>query len=219
MPLLSGTFNGSQIAIFPTTPAPRILTWTMNNSVGTNVSPFTGTTQTQIWPGAWWGCKVEYAPLTAVQGDAVISFLAQCGGMASVFQLPDPMHTAPRGSVAGSPLANGNMGAGSRTFSIQGFTPNAVNVLLPGDLISPLYPPLAAFGYRAYKCLDTVSADSSGNATFNIWPPLREPVVTTEYLSFANVTCAFRLKTNSQEYSSNSEGRLYTITFECVEAL
>jgi hypothetical protein len=67
--------------------------------------------------------------------------------------------------VVDNTVAGGNA-AGSQTLGTQGWTPNAVGVLLQGDWFQ--------VGYRLYRVLDNINADGSGKALLPIWPSLRE---------------------------------------------
>lgn len=91
----------------------------------------------------------------------------------------------------------------------SGWPASKYRLLLPGDYIQ--------LGYRLYRNLDQVSSDSSGNATLNIWPSIRELVPAGTPLQFANTQGLFRRADNSQAWSSDAETGLISISFKAVE--
>jgi len=145
----------------------------MHDSVALDVSPFTGQTQSQQWLGAdMLSATLNLPPLTQVQADAWMSFLAQLRGMANAFLMGDPLQpnargtgSSPYGPMVDNTVPGGNA-AGSQTLGTTGWTPNAQGVLLQGDWIQ--------VDYRIYRVLDDINADGAGKALLPIWPALRE---------------------------------------------
>lgn len=166
------TVAGQSVTLvsFPTAAGPKAVEWSLDDSVGMVRSVFTGQAQAQKWPGAdLLSGTVTLAPRSQVEADDWIAFLMQLRGMANAFQLADPLQPKPRGSLSGLPVVDNSGGAnlaGSELLATKGWTANAQGVLLRGDWIQ--------LGYRLHRVLDNVDADGSGNATFPIWPTLRE---------------------------------------------
>jgi hypothetical protein len=50
--MVTGTFNGASIIALPINPGLQSVEFNIVDAVATVVSPFTGQTQTQVWPGA-----------------------------------------------------------------------------------------------------------------------------------------------------------------------
>ena len=165
------TVNGSPVTLvaMPATPGMRLVEGTARDAVALDVSPFTGETQAQKWPGAdlLLFTLTPLPPLTLAQTRAWISFLMQMRGMANAFQMNYPLRPL-LGSGLGSPVVNNTGGvnlAGSEQLVTQGWTPNSL-VLKQGDQFQ--------LGWHLYFALDDVTSDGSGNAVIPIWPSLRE---------------------------------------------
>jgi hypothetical protein len=204
------TFNGWNIISLPTTPsAPATIDFTATDIVAMSISPFTGQQQVQDWQQGMLEASVSYPPLTHVQAQTWIAFLMGLRGQANVFQIGDPLATAPQGSGAGTPAVNGD-GQSGFTLVTTGWTPGASGVLLPGDWLQ--------IGFRAYRNLLPVNADGSGNATLNIYPSLRETPADGDSLVLHNVQVLMRLKSNARKWSETA-ARVYGLQFDCREAL
>jgi hypothetical protein len=204
------TFNGWNIISLPTTPsAPATIDFTATDIISLSVSPFTGQQQVQDWQQGWLEASVSYPPLTHVQAQAWIAFQMGLRGQANVFQLADPLATAPQGSGAGTPVVDGD-GQSGFSLNTKGWTPGASGVLLPGDWLG--------IGYRAYRNLLPVDADGSGNATLSIYSSLRESPADGDSLILNNVKVLMRLKTNARKWSETA-ARMYGLQFDCREAL
>lgn len=183
--------------------------FTLQDLVASVDNPFTGQQQLQDWQASYIEASVSMPPLTGKQAPAWIAFLMSLRGTLNVFQLGDPLLTAPQGSAAGTPLVNGGSQTGF-TLATKGWTPFASGVLLPGDWIQ--------IGYRLYRNLATLNADGSGYATASIWPQIRESPADGTALVLNNTQGLFRLKANSRKYSMLSN-RTYGLQFDIREAL
>ncbi len=98
--------------------------------------------------------------------------------------------------------------AASTTLLSCGWTPSANGVLMPGDYIQ--------IGHRLYTVCDTVDADASGNASFEIWPSLREPVITGQQIITTNPQGLFRLAQNKRKWSLDYT-HMTALSFPIVE--
>ena len=174
-------------------------------------SPFTGQTQAQAWIGAdMWSGTVTLPPLSQQQADVWISALMQCRGMLNAVQVGDPMKAAPRGNPLGTPKCPASPvdTFGQPTLTTIGWTPGKVGLLLPGDYLQ--------VGFRLHRVLNIVNSDSSGNATINVWPSLREVPAASAPIILANPMGLFRLATNKRTWSSDST-RLSRLSFQLLE--
>lgn len=207
--MIIGTFNGWNIVQIPSSPAPKSIEFTANDTVAVSTSPFTQQQQIQDWQASFLEASVSLPPLTHVQAQSWIAWTLQCKGQAGVFQIGDAAATAPLGTAAGTPQVNGANQAGY-TLATDGWTASAAGVLLAGDWVQ--------VGYRLYRNLDTVNANGSGQATLNLWPQLRESPADNAALVLTNTTGLFRLKANARKWSV-TEGRIYGFQFEIREAL
>ena len=102
------------------------------------------------------------------------------------------------GSLAGTPQLDSGTGS---TLSLSGFTPDALGVLMAGDLIQ------TSEG-RAHMVVQDVSADSFGNASVPVAPVLRDPV-TVGALVTDNCRVIMRLLDDNQA-ANPTDNRLHT---------
>ena len=204
------TFNGWTIVTPPLVPAaPASIEFTLQDIVASTLNPFTGQEQFQDWQASYLEASVSMPPLTGKQAPAWIAFLMSLRGTLNVFQLGDPLLTAPLGSALGTPVVNGGSQTGY-SLATRGWTASATGVLLPGDWIQ--------IGYRLYRNLATLNADGSGNATASIWPQLRESPADGTALTLNNTQGLFRLRANSRKFSMLAN-RMYGLQFDIREAL
>ena len=209
------TLNGAtvQTVALPTCASPRSVEFAFSDAVAIVSSPFTGQTQAQQWPGAdSITGTVTMPPLTQTQADAWISFLMQLRGMAYAFQIGDPMKPTPAGTGSGTPQVDmtttGWNVVGSQTLHTKGWHASSFGLLLPGDYLQ--------IGYRLHRCLDRVNSDSSGKASFQIWPSLRDLPTDGEAINLNNPVGLFRLDSNQRQWSSDYT-RLTQLTFKIRE--
>jgi hypothetical protein len=186
--------NPVTLVAMPAYPGARSVEFNVQDATATVVSPFTGQTQAQRWPGAdMLSGTFTLPPMARADAANWIAFLMQLRGMAFAFQIGDPLNPTPLGAPSGSPVvAAGNL-AMSDTLATSGWTPSTVGLLLPGDWIQ--------FGYRMHRVLDIVTSDSGGLATFQVWPALREIPATSAPVITTNPKGLFRLSTNARKFS------------------
>src|SRR5258708_19405842 len=106
-----GTFNGMNIIALPsdTQPgvtAPSSIEWDAQEAVATNMSPFTGATQTYDWMNSWLEGQVSFPPMNRYAFDAWSAFVLACRGQLNCFQMGDPKAVLPKGVATGTPLVN-----------------------------------------------------------------------------------------------------------------
>lgn len=203
-------FNGWSIIPMPSSPSPKQIDFSINDSVGSTMSPFTRQSQIQQWPGAdWWEANVSLPAMSLRRANQWIAWLMALRGKANVFQLGDPVGRLPLGSASGAPVMDGAQAAMATTISTKGWTASAKSVLCCGDYVQ--------IGYRFHKALTDADADSNGKATIEIWPSLREAVADGTAIITNGTTGLFRLADNKREWSVNT-GRLYGISFRAIEA-
>lgn len=211
------TFNGWTIIDPPPTPGFRSIALTMADAVAEVTSLFSAQSQLQQWPGAdRWGAQIEMPPLSSAQTAAWQAWLASLQGKLNAFQLGDPTRTQPQNSVVGmAPVcATGTLPSTlnlprSSSIVTQGWKASKFRILGPGDYLQ--------VGYRLYMALQQVNSDSSGDATINIWPSIREQPADGTAINLNTCTGLFRLADNVRKLSIDVT-RLGAISFKCVEA-
>lgn len=207
--------NPVNLVAMPAFPGLRSVDFTISDAVGIVTSPFTGQVQTMQWPGADMLKGTFTLPsLEPQNAQQWIAFLMQLRGMSYAFQIGDPLYKQPAGTPEGIPVSSaeapGSTGntAMSQVLGTTGWTPSVAGLLLPGDYIQ--------IGFRLYRCLDTVTSDSSGNASFQIWPSLRETVTDGTTIVTENTQGLFRLAMNDRKYSFDIT-RLTKMSFQFME--
>jgi hypothetical protein len=181
----------------------------MCNIVGSVTNPFTGKQQTYSWQAGYWEAVVTMPPMPRTTAESWIAFLAQAQGQTSVFYFGDGLGTTPQGSAQGAGVTKGSFQAAYQ-LTTGGWTPSQFALLSPGDWIQ--------IGWRLYKCLDQISSDGDGNASFAIWPQIREIPPNGTAIVTTNAQGLFRMKSNVLKYSV-SYLRTYGLSFEIREAI
>lgn len=188
----------------PSWPAPSSIEFTAIDTVAVAESPFTGQQQVQNWNAGRLELSVQMPPLTHAHAQDWIAWLMGLKGAAGVFQVGDPLGTAPRGTGAGTIIVSG---AGQSGYTLNVSGGSGPGVLLPGDWLQ--------IGYRLYRNLGTYNG---GSAALSIWPQIRESPLDSAAIIVRNTQGLFRLKGNQRKWSI-TEARVYGIQFECREAI
>lgn len=160
-------------------------------------SPLTGDVQIQERDGARW---VSQLSLTRGAKDSrrMDALLAALQGPVGRVFMPDFRRLKAKGSLAGTPQLESGTGF---VLELSGFTPNALKVLLAGDLIQ------TSEG-RVHMVVQDINADVSGEATVPIVPRLREPV-TVGALVTNNCRALMRLLDDDQA-ANPTDNRLHS---------
>lgn len=204
-----GIVNGWPLLATPLTPGQRQVDWSMINLVGAVPNPYTGKQQIQNWNAGWWEAVVTMPPMPRSLAQQWIAFMAQCSGQNAVFYFGDGLATKPLGSAQGNPVTVGSFQAPYK-LTTKGWTANQFAVLSPGDWIQ--------VGYRLFQCMDQPSTDGSGNASFAIWPQIKEVPPNLTPIVTKNAQGLFRMKNNSLRWSADYR-KIYTLSFEIREAI
>lgn len=194
------TLNGNSVTLVssPTSPGLKAFDYDASDAVSLIVSPFTGQTQGQIFPGGdMWSGTATLSPRVQEYADDWIAFLLQLRGMANAFQMGNPLKATPRGTPVGTPLVDNSQAGGnaamSQALTTKGWAASATNLLLRGDYIQ--------IGYRLHLVLDAVDADDNGDATIAIWPSLREQPTDSSTIITSNTQGLWRLAENKRSWS------------------
>jgi hypothetical protein len=117
------------------------------------------------------------------------------------------------GSFGDTPLVNGGSQSGE-TLLIKSLNQSVVGIIKAGDYIQLG----TGSGTRLHKVLSDVTSDSSGNASVDIWPSLRESPPNNSIVYVVGTVGRFRLSQNIQMWEINNISS-YGMTFDCIEAL
>ncbi len=195
-----GTFNGLNIIALPcdTVPgvtAPSSIEWDPQEKVGETDAAFGYQTQMFDWLQSMWQGQVSFPPMNRLSSDAWSSFIMYNRGGLNAFLFGDPKAALPKGNPQGAPAVNG-AGQTGYFLSTHGWLPSKFRLLLPGDNIQ--------IGYRLYRVLDQVNSDASGNASFSVWPNLRDQPASGAPIIVNHCKGLFRLaKSTGNKFSTN----------------
>jgi hypothetical protein len=216
MPILAPvSFNGRPIYQFPASPAFSEISFSMNDAVAVVQSPWSMQQQVQSWVGAdQWACSVSLPPMLPATAQTWTAWQAVLRGKLGMFQLSDPLRAIPQGTPSGSPAINVGL-AGATVINTTGWSASHNNLLIPGDYLQ--------IGYRLHIVAgnDTggfVNSDGSGNATFEIWPSLRDQITSATAIITNHCKGLFMLSQNVRTWSSTANEQLVAMSFKCIEA-
>jgi len=185
-----------------------------SNVVGLSKSPFTLQQEVYQWPGEEWLVDVSLPPMAQATAEAWVNFLVSLRGQVGTFYIGDQSHTAPTGVATGTPVVNGAQSSMSNTLATKGWTHGVTGILKAGDLIQLG----TGAQQRLYKVLTDADSDSSGDATLDIFPVLREGVSDNQSITITNCQGTFRLMANDREWTVDA-AKIYGITFKAEEAI
>lgn len=183
------------------------------NVVGISESPFTLQTQVQEYAGARWEAIVELLPQKRDRAAPWLAFLLALRGRRGTFLLGDPLGATPRGVATGAPLVNGADQTG-QTLVTDGWTVGTTGILLAGDYIQLG----SGSGAKLHQVLTDADSDGGGNATLDIWPPLRASPLNDDPIVVQDCRGVFRLAENVAEADLHDANK-YGMGFSALEAL
>lgn len=182
---------------------------TSMNAVGVNVSAFTFKREVQVFPGARWGLKLNFLPMTRDEAGALEGFIRSLRGPAGRFRMGDPYQSLPRGQNLGFPLVAAAI-AGSEHVDTIGWVPNRADQLKANDMVQ--------IGDHLYCVLCSVPSDGNGFARVKLWPPLRASYEVGTVVKTQNARGIFALTTNEHTFTRNTLQDFGT-TIEAVEVI
>lgn len=198
---------------FPATPGPAQATIEPNDTIGVSTSPYTGQQELVEHQGKFWTLKVAFPIMTRATAEPILAVLTALKGPLGTFYFGDPLATTPLGVATGTPLVSGTNNARAATLVTKGWTTGVTNILKAGDYLQVG----AGLQQRLYKVLNSVNSDGSGNATFDIWPTLREALTDSMPITLSSTKGTFRLDSNKRSWVE-SVGGFYTVSFGGIEA-
>lgn len=194
----------------PTNKGPLRISLSATTAVVISRSPASYAQQVQRFSGQMWNAEVTLPQMERADAEQWISFLLKLNGREGTFLLGDLAAKTPRGTAGGTPLTNGSHAAQVSSLITDGWTVSSA-VLKQGDYIQ--------IGQRLYKVLDDVTSDGSGNATFDIWPRLREAVANNSTIITSNCVGLFRLAESNYQILSAGADKIYSVSFGAEEAI
>lgn len=175
---------------------------TQVNVVGESVSPFTLSSQVQVYDGQMWRAQITLPKKRQAAMEPWATFLTALRGKFGTFLLGPPnAQCGPRGTVSSCTLS------GSRRN-------NYATVTMTGSLLAGDYIQLGA---GASARLHKVLQDQSGNGEIAIWPSLRADY-TNAAVNFSAPKGVFRLDSNETGWDIDNLNR-YDIQFSANEVI
>lgn len=202
---------------FPTHKNYRDITITPRKVVGVNTAPGSLVAQSYEWPGERWEAQISLPLMTRADGDAWSAWLISLRGPVGTFLLPVP-GAAARGAASATPgtlQADGAASARARTLAIKTGLGTTANYLRAGDWLSIG----TGSSRRLHRVLVDASLDSSGKATLDIWPALREALSNSTTLYVSSATGKFMLTGSAPDLKVDVAGRYQPAVIACVEDL
>lgn len=181
--------------------------------VGMSQSPFSGSQQSYVWPGAWFEADVELPPMARADAEEWVGLLLGLNGMEGSVLFGDPLNISPRGTWSGgTPLLVGAHAAGARTLSVDGL--GSLASYKAGDW----FQLGTTSSSRLHKVVQSGAANSGGAATLEIFPPARVAYADNAALTLASPKGLFRLASNARQWSIEL-ARVYGLSFSVIEDL
>lgn len=180
-------------------------------SVAITKSPWTHASQVQAHVGKSWRAECTLPIMERAAAEEWITFFLSLNGVQGTFLLGNPAATTPRGNAGGVPKINGAHASLSSALVTDGWVPSTAGILLKGDYIQ--------LQNRLFKVLGDVTSDGSGNATFDIWPSLREAISDNETIITQACKGTFRLALNDMPLDDIDVAKKYSVSFSAVEAV
>lgn len=204
------------IPSFPNVRAAREAEWYLMANTQTQTSPFDGTTQTVIMPGARWRGTATYL-LQMADFRTLQAFMASLGGRGGRF-LYGPPQTARRATAAvPGPVQIDGAGQTGTVVNLKGF-PAATLVFEAGDWLSW---PDADSRPQLHQVTAPVTSDGAGLAAVPIAPPIRHSGADSAAVEITAPTGVFMLIGDDQgraTQTGDQPGR-GQISFEVIEAI
>ncbi len=179
----------------------RTTEWDPVTVVGAATSPFTGQSQTIVWPGQWWALRFTLIPLKDPNAGLWEAFLLSLNGRQGTFRIGDPARKVSRGTPTGSWTVGASAAANSTTLPIAGGS----GTFAVGDWIQ-----VGDYLHRIIKLVDSTHVD--------VFPRLRAAYTNGTAITYSNALGLFRLASNSMKWNTD-EAKLKGISIDAVEAL
>ena len=188
------------------------------SSIAVSSSPFTFKQQIVEHSGRRWEATVRIPPVRSDLAEEWVAFLLKLYGPKGTFLMGDPNMKTPRGSASTTPgtgpKVNGALSVGDSEITAEDLATSATGYLKAGDYIQLGSGSTASL----HKVLEDVDTDASGDATFEVWPPVRRSVADDEAIVVSNAKGRFRLASTVTSWDIDNSS-FYGINFEAVEVI
>lgn len=193
----------------PTAPVAKAITFKPKFAVASTESPFTFQQEIFEHQGQCWIASVQLPPMPRALAEAWVAWGLALNGSVGTFTMGDPVGKAAQGTPTGTPKIKGAGQQASKSIVTDGWTANTL-ILKAGDYIQ--------LGTNLHKVLQNVTSSSTGEATIDIFPRVRDALTDNADIVVANTKGTWRMAGNGFSWDIG-EAQIYGISFECREAL
>lgn len=194
----------------PAVKSPARIVLNAQSSVAISRSPSSYVSSVYKWSGQMWTAEITLPMMERADAEQWVAWLLKLNGLEGTFLLGDTAGKTPRGIATGTPLVNGGSQTGQSLIT-DGWTAGQTGIMKAGDYIQ--------IGQRLYKILSDANSDGGGNATFDIWPRLRESPSNNAAITVSNTVGLFRLASNTVPLANIGANKLYAVAFSAMEAI
>lgn len=199
---------------FPESMCAGEIIFSIDRVVGRTASSYTLQDSVYKWPGERWRADVTLPPTTdKTKAGEWKAFGVKLQGSFGTFLMGDASAKQPRGVVSGVITVDGAGQTGNQ-LNATGFLSLTDFVFRAGDYIQLG----SGQSSRLHMVVDDVDSDSSGDATLNIEPALRESPTNGATITYINARGVFRLSSNSYSWRV-SPGPTYRMSFQAEEVI
>jgi hypothetical protein len=160
--------------------------WINKDSIAQTRSEFSQVTRSYDWMGNALMIAAEVILARDTEDRDFSAFVTAMKGTHGTFTMgpPSGLGNTPRGIGTGTPLVNGANQTGASIIT-DGWTAGQTGILKAWDWMQ--------IESRLYAVLADANSDGSGNATFDIWPPLRKSPANNATITVTNPTGTWRM--------------------------
>ena len=191
---------------FPTSPAFNSLNISSEQKTITSTTDSGKMFATQV-DGQRWKLTASFPPMTRADFMPIYAFIIKQRSQKEIFSIIPPVVSNARGTETGTVLVNGSHSAGDTTIDIDGMN----GTFKAGEFIK-------FSANKVYMIVEDASADSNGEATITIEPPLRSALSDNETVTYDSVPFTVRLQNDGQTFNTGTDG-LYRFEVDFIEAL
>ena len=168
------------------TPGIASITWRRQASVSRTESIFSYKSKVVDWQGKRLVADIALPSMTVEQARAWVGFFAALNGSFGTFLLGPTLDKAQSGVASGTPLVNGASQTGT-TLLTDGWDNDTTDILKAGDWIK-----IGSYIYQVVQ--DADSGATTGPATLEIWPNLRESPADDAPILLTGIETQFRIE-------------------------
>lgn len=174
--------------------SPPTVEWGIRANTQVLVSPLNGSVQTLELPGARWFTSFTWETLAEADAALLQAFLVKLRGQANRAVMYPYHRPTPRGTIAGTVLANGAIAQGATTWTLDGLT--AATTVKAGDYL--------ACGGNLVMAVADATASGGGAISVTVEPPTRTAITDNAAATFSYPTANFILQDPEVKWATRS---------------